>query len=380
MNVARSLNGISISGIPLAPVVALAAGRMSGVFLAFSNFVMPALARGAAMQASNDARAAASFALVLLLTLGCSPNALHGIAPPGSQVEAERLSQLGVFQGELKLQRPQAGFVPYDVNVASYSGDASKRRFVYLPPGSRIHTHADRWELPVGSYLVKTFSLGERLIETRILAKTASGLRAATYVWNAEQTDALASPGDLDVPVSFTDDSGSQRQQLVHVPSADECDNCHAGRALGWRSRQLDISDQIERFAALGLIDRAPPAHALLANPFGDAPLALRARSYLDANCSHCHGAGGRAEETGLLWDLEHTESGRLPSCRETLAIEGRDRVLVPGHPEQSAFLSRMLSADPALHMPRGATGAPDRRAVELLSAWVAALPERSCH
>jgi hypothetical protein len=68
-----------------------------------------------------------------------------------------------------------------------------------------------------------------------------------------------------------------------------------------------------------------------------------------------------------------------MPTCRETRAIDGRDRVLVPGHPEQSEFLARMRSANPRVHMPRGPSTLADQRGISLLSDWVASLPARAC-
>lgn len=349
----------------------------------------------------NHVRGAASLLAAVLLTLalltlsGCR-HPLRPIAPPGGSVPVQRLSELGLFVGDPAKQVPRPGVVAYDVNASLYSDGASKRRFVLVPQGAQLQPHADRWDVPVGTYLIKTFSFpidlrdparGERLIETRFLVRTDDGFTASTYVWNDAQSEAFASRGDLDVPVSFIDRRGVQREQLFHVPGTSQCRDCHQGRALGLRSRQLDhlatyadgTRDQIAHFVALGLIERAPPRHEVLADPAGDAELALRARSYLDANCSHCHGDGGIAEGTGLLWDLEHTTAREMPSCRETRSVDGRDHVLVPGHPEQSEFLARMRSENPRVHMPRGPARRMDAAGVALLASWVASLPAVRC-
>ena len=338
----------------------------------------------------------ASAMLALLGMVGCNANQVHPIAPPGSRVPVERLSELGIFVGDPAKQAPRADFVAYNVNASAYSDGATKRRFVHVPPNEQVHVTADRWELPVGAYLVKTFSfpidarnpaLGERLIETRFLVKTADGFEASTYVWNDAQTDALVSAGNIDVPVSWIDAGGEQHRQTLHVPGTSECESCHAGRALGWRARQIDragsypdgASNQIAHLAALGILDGTPPPHPVLSDPFAAASLDARARSYLDANCGHCHGNGGSAEDTGVFWDFERTNALSLPACRPTRAIDGRDRVLVPGHPEGSEFLARMRSSDSDVRMPRGPTRITDSAGVELLSAWVAAMPAVRC-
>ncbi len=349
----------------------------------------------------NHVRGVASFAAALFLLLaasllgGCS-TPLSPIAPPTGGAPVQRLSQLGLFAGAPALQKPGPGLVAYDVNASLYADGATKRRFIYVPDGTHVEPTADRWQLPLGTYLVKTFSFprdlrdpsrGERLVETRFLVRTADGFTASTYVWNDAQTDAIASGGNVDVPVSFIDQRGVRRDQVFHVPGTSQCAACHQGRALGWRSRQLDHTaeyddgthDQLAHFRALGMIAKAPPAHLVLADPHGNAALGLRARSYLDANCSHCHGQGGVAESTDLLWDLEHTTPAAMPSCRPTRDVDGRDRVLVPGHPDQSEFLARMRSTNPRVHMPRGPARELDQAGVDLLSAWVASFSAVEC-
>lgn len=325
--------------------------------------------------------------LVPLLLVGCA-GPLRPIPPPNGGTPVNRLSELGIFVGSPAAQQPRPDFLVYEVNAPLYSDGARKRHFVYVPTGTRIVASADRFELPVGAYLVKTFSFakdlrdssrGEQLVETRFLIRTESGFTASTYVWNEAQTDAFASQGDVDVPVRWTDARGARQARTFHVPSTSQCRACHSGRALGWRARQLDREDQLARFRTLGLIDRLPPAHSVLVDPHGDASLSERARSYLDANCSHCHGEGGSAERTDLYWDLEHTTPSLLPSCRETREVDGRDRVIVPGHPEQSELLARMRSPNPRVHMPRGPSTRADPEGIALLERWVAAMPPRAC-
>jgi uncharacterized membrane protein len=295
---------------------------------------------------------------------GCTADQVHPLAPPGSTTPVTKLSELGIFKGNPARQIPRDQFVAYDVNVSVYSDGEQKHRFVHVPPGTRIHATADRWDLPVGTYLVKTFSFpidarrpsaGERLIETRVLVKTARGLVGSIYLWNDEQTDAVASAGNVDVPVSWVDARGVRHDDRVHVPGTSECWSCHQERALGWRSGQLDrqgsfadgTHDQIDHFVRLGIVDARPPQHLVLSDPLGSASLDARARSYLDANCAHCHGAGGIAEDTSLY-------------------------ALEPGHPEHSEMIARMLSSDTSYRMPRGPTRTADRAGIDVLSAWIA--------
>jgi uncharacterized repeat protein (TIGR03806 family) len=315
------------------------------------------------------------------------------MAPPGSTVQAQRLSELGIFAGDLVEQVPASGVVPYDVNVALYSDHAWKHRFAIVPAGAQLHFTPDRWALPLGTRLVKTFyypsdmrdpDKGGRLIETRILTQEANGLRAGTYLWNAEQTDAQCSGGNLDVPTRWTDLDGEAHVDHFHVPGTSQCQTCHANLALGLRTRQMNrdgtfsdgSTNQIDHLIALGVLDAAPGERARLADPEGDAPLEARARAYLDANCGHCHRPDGVAASTRLFLDLESADPG---ICRATPEVDGATRVIVPGHPESSELLARMRSPDAFVRMPRGPTHLPDGVGLALLSHWIAAMAPAGC-
>jgi uncharacterized repeat protein (TIGR03806 family) len=318
------------------------------------------------------------------------------IASPAGGPARSSLSALGIFRGPPARQDPVDGILPYDVNLNLYSDEAHKHRFIYVPPGTQIHATDDRWELPPGAILIKTFyypadarepTSPERLIETRFLVKQADGhLQAATYVWNDEQTDAFASGGDIDVPTTWIDEDGNARNDHFHIPGTSQCETCHHDRYLGLRTRQLDhdgtfadgTRNQIEHLVSVGVVDAPPPARGGLPSTFGDAPLADRARGYLDANCGHCHAADGIAASTHVYFDLEDLLS-HPPICKPTPAIGGADRVIVPGDPAHSAFLQRMRAPDAFDRMPRGPTHIPDRKALAVLDEWIASLAPAGC-
>jgi hypothetical protein len=322
------------------------------------------------------------------MLLGACVDQPHCLAPSGSSVAANRLSQLALFDGPLANLTPSAGVVPYDVNVSLYSDEARKQRFIRLPAGGVVHSTDDRWQAPTGTWLIKNFyypldarapERGRQLVETRILVVGASGLTTSTYVWNDDQSDALCSGGNVDVPTAWIDDRGGARSDHFHVPGTSQCQSCHDNHLLGWRTRQLHHDDQMAQLVQLGVVDSAPPNPTALVDPVGAAPLADRARSYFDANCGHCHNAESSADAsgTGVFFDFDH-DLGTL-FCRSTDAVDGRDRVLVPGHPEQSEVFARMRAADAFLRMPRGPTHIPDAAGIAVLTEWVSSLPARSC-
>jgi uncharacterized repeat protein (TIGR03806 family) len=350
------------------------------------------------MRSSPRPSSCLAVAASALLLTACSIDTADPIPPPGSSTPVDHLSELGSFEPPLAALVPRAGVVPYDVAVSLYADGAQKHRFFILPPGQMLQAPpdgTDRFLVPTGTYFIKTFyyprdardaSRGIRLVETRFLVRRDGGYEASTYLWNDDQTDAVASGGNLDVPVDWIDQAGATRHDSFHVPGTSLCPSCHGGRALGIRTRQLAVGgsdgggpDQIDQLVASGALDRRPAAGVVLVDPLGDAPLDTRARSYLDANCSHCHGSGGLAAGTGVWFDEEDTSTERLPLCRSTHAIDGRDRVIVPGHPESSEFLARMVSSDPFARMPQGPTRIPDQAGIGVLSAWVAAMTPAGC-
>lgn len=312
------------------------------------------------------------------------------IAPLGGGPPTSSLAALGVFASPPAAQIPAADVIPYQVVAPLYADDALKRRFLWVPPGTHVTVTDDRWDLPVGAVCVKTFSFpidardpasGERLVETRFLVRTERGFVASTYVWDDAQSDAVASGGERDVPVHWIDADGRAREQLYHVPGTSRCQDCHQQRALGMRTAQLDVdgtwddgsTNQLDHLVARGVLLERPPTPPLRLVDPSDVTQALdaRARSYLDVNCGLCHAPEASAAGTHVLLDL----GSELPLCRSTSPIDGRTRVLVPGDPDASALVARLVATDPFVRMPRGGSRLPDAHGVALLEDWIAEMP-----
>ena len=86
------------------------------------------------------------------------------------------------------------GVLPFSPQYPLWSDGAEKRRWIRLPPGTRIDArNPDRWVFPVGTRLWKEFSLGRRL-ETRMLERPREGWRFAPYVWTEDGTAAVLAP------------------------------------------------------------------------------------------------------------------------------------------------------------------------------------------
>lgn len=320
----------------------------------------------------------------------------------------EHLSAWGLFE-DPAAQVPVEGVVPYELISPLFSDYAAKHRFIRLPEGGRI-TYTDRgdWVYPTGTVIVKTFgflhdlrdpSAGERIIETRLLVLEDDGeWHSYVYLWNDEQTDAVLTQIGARVDVEWIHRDGEPRTLEYRVPNAVQCVNCHGGREaptpIGPRTEQVDRDfdyghgpvNQIDHLASLGWFAEEPPPAAerqRLVDPFGDGDLDARARSYLDANCAHCHNASGAAGQSGLWLGADVTEPGRLGICKVPVAAGdtgGRRFDIVPGAPDESVMVYRMESEVPGTKMPELPSVLSHAEGVALIRAWIAAMPARACN
>ena len=315
------------------------------------------------------------------------------------------LSGYGLFTGNGATQDPKPGVYRYDVIAALFADDAGKHRFIQLPSSGAKARYSDRdpWELPVGSIVVKTFfyprdardpAEGERLIETRLLIRAPAEIVPITYVWNAAQTEAVREVAGRDVPVEWIDPTGASRTTEYRVPNTNDCKRCHGlddVRLLGVRTRQLDrLSDafgnenQIDALAARAFFESPPPSGARdhLVDPEDQgAPIDARGRSYLDANCGHCHNKTSAADWSGLELDWGDHFPGVLGVCKSPSSAGdtgGHRFDIVPGKPEQSVLLYRMQLTNSAYRMPEGSR-MPDVRGIDVVAGWITALPKDDC-
>ena len=315
------------------------------------------------------------------------------------------LAGYGIFAGNGATQAPAPDVYPYDVIAPLFADEARKHRFIQLPKdGTKVRYDASQpWELPVGAIAVKTFSFahdardpaqGERLIETRLLIRNATGIVPITYIWNSAQTEALREVAGRDVRVEWIDEAGSARTTAYRIPTTNDCKRCHGlddVRLLGVRTRQLDRTseaygnaNQIDALGAQGFFESPPPSEARdhLTDPRDEtAPVDARGRSYLDANCGHCHNKTAAADWSGLELDWGPHSPGAMGVCKKPSSAGdtgGHRFDVVPGNPEESVLLYRMQLTNSAYRMPEGSRS-PDALGLEVVAGWIAALPPDDC-
>ena len=151
-----------------------------------------------------------------------------------------------------------------------------------------------------------------------------------------------------------------------------------SGKEKSARLKQLDVSPgQRKGIESSTLLPRAPERMRRLPDPENAQETVMaRARSYLQANCAHCHVEAGGGNS---LMDLEFTTSIEAMKIINVMpqhhAFDLPDaKLIAPGHPERSVLLHRMANRQ-AGHMPPLATSRVDSDAVRLLADWITGLP-----
>lgn len=310
------------------------------------------------------------------------------------------LSETGIFKDLARLQLND-GFIPYDLVVPFWSDGANKSRWVSVPSGQTVKfSPTGEWVFPRGTVFVKTFTIATndstpevlRRLETRLLVCDAhGGVYGVTYKWRADHQDADLLATNLTETLTITTATGT-REQPWYYPSRHDCLDCHtanAGYVLGVKTRQLNreltypdgvADNELRAWNHIGLFDAKLDENTLAAFPTlarlddPNRSLTDRARSYLDANCAHCH----RPEGTVAYFDARYD----TPLERQGL-VDGRvlideridhSRVIAPNDIWRSILYMRANTLE-AFRMPPLARNTIDQRGMALLRQWIESLP-----
>ncbi len=321
------------------------------------------------------------------------PPRADGALPP-------RLSQTGAFKDVARLT-PSDSLIPYDLIVSFWSDGAEKSRWLSVPENQKIKfAPAGEWVFPKGTVFVKHFELAtdethpevSHRLETRLLVcDDRGGVYGVAYKWRADNRDADLLATNLTESILIKTVTGV-RTQMWYYPSRQDCLTCHtanAGYVLGVKTRQLNheftfpsgvADNELRAWNHIGMF-ATNLAEADLENlpklaSFDDPArsLADRARSYLDANCAHCH----RPEGTVANFDARYD----TPLAQQNL-IQGRvlineridgARIIAPNDIWRSLLFLRANTVE-AFKMPPLARNTIDRRGMKLLQEWIDSQP-----
>ncbi|MBA3454625.1 MAG: hypothetical protein H0T42_16180 [Deltaproteobacteria bacterium] len=266
---------------------------------------------------------------------------------------------------------PHAGLVPYDVNAELWTDGTKKRRWIALPDGAAMTSAANgSWVGPAGTMMVKEFAIEttpgdsstRKVVETRFwINDPTNGWMGITYRWRQDGLDADVL-SDQAVTVAWPLANGGSYSH--YYPSRTQCRSCHHssfGPILGLRPEQLTrmfdyngiIAEQLPTLSQLGIAPSTagtplPSPHDPRETPTN------RVRSYMAANCAHCHNASYISiKDTRFTTPLAQT---RL--CE----------VIIPGDPVNSR-LHQLVTTRPG--MPALGTLIVDPLSADLISTWI---------
>lgn len=339
----------------------------------------------------------------------------------------QRLSETGLFASTQPLT-PVDGVVEYSIQAPMYRDGAVARFWLAIPgtaaatfystPQTTFDWFRTEVVLPAGTVLVKTYFLetvaggvaSRRPVETQLAHAVSLGeWNHYTYRWDETGRDASLVPAGGAVSKLQIEDAAvpAGQTELDWIFAArGQCRTCHTpwrGETLGFIEPQLRTltgqhpdgqPDAWSTMLSRAWIATDPPRSKTAGQPAGQQPtgqqrgptlvdpydasepLAIRARSYLHANCGHCHLNGGNASvafdvsftkplaDTGLVGAAAMRGNYRLPAAK----------LIEPGVPHRSVLLYRTAKLGSGRMPPLG-TARVDQRGVDLLSRWIAAMP-----
>jgi len=316
------------------------------------------------------------------------------------------LSQTGIFSS-VKDHTPAAGVVPFVITARQWQDGATAEHWAAFPgttqmtlydkgkpiPGF-VDWHFFRMHFPKDAVLLRTLSLGSRRVETQIMHYDGLDWRGYSFAWRDDQSDADMVPAD-GAEKTISTKSG---ERVWQFHSRSQCMSCHNNQteyAHAFHPVQLnrnlpDGRNQLVALSEIGLIRRGgddgktlPPFDAKtaanerkLVNPLDlSQPLDLRARSYLQANCAHCHMEHGGGTVMMRLNEASKLEEMKAIGERPARGDFGLPdaRIITPGKPDASTLYFRM-SKFGRDRMPHIGADLPDEAGLKLIEQWITSL------
>ena len=313
-----------------------------------------------------------------------------------------RLSQTGAFD-DLATLTPTPGLIPYDLIVPFWSDGAAKQRFMAIPKGGKIRFSATGdWVFPAGTVFVKTFLFATdaahpdrlRRLETRLLVIGKDGPYGVTYKWRPDNSDADLLPTEGQQEQISLHDANGAHSQTWGYPSRKDCLTCHnthTSGVLGLKTRQLNrdlaypsgvTDNELRTLNHLGLLEPAlretdlPTLPRLAAMDDAARSLEDRARSYLDANCGHCHRPGGTVAYFDARYETPLDQQQFIDG--PILINQGIDKPHpIAPHDIWRSIIYMRADTNGDIRMPPIARATIDTRGMALLKSWIESLPGR---
>jgi len=335
-----------------------------------------------------------------------------------TKVPYPKLSEYNFFKGEMKNQQPADGLLPYEPASSLFTDYALKKRFIWMPEGKKATYINDQTilDLPVGAALIKNFYYDNvqntsvvgatRIIETRVMIRKADGWIFADYVWNTEQTEAFYSLEGSFTPISWKDENGVVKSTDYRIPSEAQCIVCHKSSEtingslvtkhipIGIKPQNLNFDynyttstqNQLTKWIQQGYLENnfsLPSVENTTVN-YNDTSksIAMRTRSYIDANCAHCHQTDRHCDYRPMRFAFSETGSANgltnMGVCVNTQDMQGfpaqLNKIVTPGNINKSMLYYRLNTTNEAYRMPLHGRSVIHEEGIKLIETWINSL------
>lgn len=317
-----------------------------------------------------------------------------------------KLSDYHFFEGDIKNQVPSLNVIAYEPASSLFTDYASKKRFIWMPGGVTATYVADNkiLDFPVGTALIKTFYYTTiqpgnltKLIETRLMIRHEDGWKFYEYLWNDEQTDAdLVAGADFtngsSKTITFTKPDGTDITTDYRIPSDGECFACHKineiATPIAVKPQNLNHNhvygttnkNILQKLVEQGYLQSYPTSIVSTVDYHDTTqPLDLRARSYLDANCAHCHQDQARCYYRPIRLPFSQTDNdtniGICVFADEPISST-LEKIISPGNYSKSIMHYRLSSNDESERMPLLGRTIVHDEGVALIEAYISSLTQ----
>ncbi|WP_233586636.1 SO2930 family diheme c-type cytochrome [Formosa maritima] len=316
------------------------------------------------------------------------------------EVPYQTLSEYNFYEGEMKYLTPVYGVIPYELSSPLFSDYAHKQRFLWMPNdvSASYVSDSDIFDFPIGTILIKNFyydkvlpNYNTKIIETRLMIKKAEGWVFAEYIWNENQTEADLDLNGRDVYIQWDENSVTNSVNF-RVPSEAECHTCHktgdVSIPIGPKPRNINMlfnygdgtKNQLQKWTEIGYLEDTYPDNieSLISWEDTSQSLNLRARSYLDINCAHCHSEEAHCAYRPVRFDFESTSNPiNLGICVEPdteIVGAGLTHIVNPGSHDRSVLYYRLNSIEESERMPLLGRSLKHEEGVQLIREWINSL------
>ena len=323
-----------------------------------------------------------------------------------TQVPYLKLSDYHFFEGDMKNQIPSLNVIPYEPASSLFTDYASKKRFIWMPADVKANYVADNkiLDFPIGTALIKTFYYTTiqpdnttQIIETRLMVRHADGWKFYEYLWNDEQTDANLVTGSDFVngsskSITFKKPNNEIITTNYRIPSDAECFACHkineTATPIGVKPQNLNHNfnfsngnkNQLLKLKEQGYLT-SYPASIVSSVDYHDAtqPLDLRVRSYVDANCAHCHQDEARCYYRPIRFPFAQTNvDSNIGIClvADEAISPTLTKIVSPGNFSKSILHYRISTNDESERMPLLVRTIVHDEGVALIEEWISSLTQ----